>query len=169
MLFEKILENFIAEEDARQYDENAQQFRVSMLYGCERKQIYNALKFSKKTTSDGHSMFTLYVGTAIHELIQTKLMEFGLIKPMWKNGKPDEISILRKDLRLSAHTDGILLDGETLFEFKTIAHLGFNFIVFNNKAKKDHVHQINTYLGLLGLKKAIILYFNKSGMVSSDA
>lgn len=150
------------------------QFRASGIGLCERKNVYSALGFEKKEREGGEDNIALKVGTALHELLQDDFMRAGLIRNMRdRDGKPDEVEIIREDLRLSGHVDGLydLPDGKFgVFEFKSASTFAFEPIVSKiKKPKKAHTEQANLYAGLLGASEITIFYANKNGGVTDAA
>jgi len=93
--------------------------RTSSIGECARR-IGFSLQGMPTEPETSHSMFTLDMGTAIHLLIQKKLVELGWIRStlsvskgniVWKNDKASgsgcELSFVDKKRRLTGHCDGI--------------------------------------------------------------
>jgi hypothetical protein len=147
-------------------------FRISSVGLCERKNVYNALGFEKKYGPVIEADLSLYIGTVTHELIQDHFMDAGIIDNMRdKDGRPTEVEIIRPDLKLSGHVDGVYThsNGRGVFEFKTTNSMAFvNFVLFMKKPKKAHIEQANTYAGLLGANQITVIYYNKNGLVDKE-
>lgn len=160
-------------ENAKESGNVGMQFRISGIGYCERKQVYNALGFEKKKIGQAWESFSLQIGTAVHEILQDDFMKAGLIDEMRDaSGAPDEVEIIREDLRLSGHVDGIYRPtkrSKGVLEFKTTNSMGFAMFDFRlNKPKKAHIEQVNSYAGFLSAKECKVIYVNTNGMVDSS-
>lgn len=122
----------------------------------------------------------ILMGTGVHALIQMCMIDAGiLLKPVGtcvacgrphgtKKNECDEWGAIDRTLGRRGHTDGILeismADwGRGLFEFKTINPkacfgLDHNNLEWLKTKKPDYYAQVQDYLDMLGLSKAVIVF-----------
>lgn len=147
-------------------------FRASSLSFCERRIMYGVLSEAHDYDIDPRGTLTLAIGTQVHEIIQDTL-----INNDWITNCEDEVEW--KEYNLNGHRDGdcyissnnkIMQLGDrepnAIFELKTTNAQGFMRMHWNKAPKKDHIQQVNTYMGLTGYKKAVIVYVNKNGLTA---
>lgn len=139
--------------------ETASYHRPSMIGTCKRKAGYFYLR-TPVTSAIVDTRFRRILdnGSKAHEAIQewylSKSLNFYIAH---------EVHVWIPELEIYGHADSVFLprafDHEPyLAEYKTINSNGYKRLA---KSKPAHVIQANLYMGLLGLKFAYIVYWNK--------
>ena len=149
----------LIEEVNQQSTELLHFFRPSMLFGCDRANVfhYQCAPFHPQRVSPRLKRI-LDNGTAIHEVIQKYLSDhrewwfapeariYRRVAGAWIRGSCDGVLIRRSDM----YRCGI--------EIKTINHEEFVRLA---KAKPGHVDQATTYAKLMGLTWIVVVYWDK--------
>lgn len=143
------------QKETQENKRDSRYIRASSIGQCSRRLGYSVLGY-QPALSDGHHLFTLLQGTAIHQSLQLLLVELGWIKakPIWKGDQLEweqlddplsgcELDIIDHDLRILGHLDGVTVplsivdnklvpdsDGERyLIEIKTITDREYFWIM----------------------------------------
>lgn len=128
-------------------------FAPSYLSNCVRQTYYKKIGEKPSNPIDLPAMLKMQFGTVIHDEIQSRLQDKGILKSFeqWRT---------KEHLGLTFHYfyDGILeQDGErAIMEIKTVYANGFNSV--EKEPKSDHVLQTLSYMIFEDINDAIILY-----------
>jgi hypothetical protein len=132
-------------------------YHPSALGVCARKMWYGAVRAPRDRVNDGgeilRSELIFETGTYVHVMFQNLCEKAGVLVRR-------EIQIVRPDLQIIGHADGELeINKERyLLEIKTINARQFALL---NEPHHAHKRQMTAYMKALGIKKAIIVYYNK--------
>lgn len=125
--------------------------------GCGRMLFYRFLGFAPYSKFTPQERFRLDAGTALHGIVQRNLK---LI--MGDNYKPEQLvdgttSKIAGELHISSTTDAIYNPGPCwcVQEIKSISASGFAGLI---NPKPEHLTQIQTYMGCLGLEWGTLMY-----------
>ena len=132
-------------------------FHPSQIGACMRKTVFDALKAPVNESEQGESLLkshlTFEIGTYFHVL-------FGNLIEMEGSLVQREIAIQDRENRILGHMDGLLwIKGDYFaLEMKTINSRQFTSL---KAPHEGHVQQFTAYMKSRGLKKGVIIYFDK--------
>ena len=132
-------------------------FHPSRIGGCPRAAAFGVFGAPSNRVPIGaellKSHLTFEVGTYFHVLFQNLCSRAGLLLRR-------EVHVQDDVLKIVGHGDGVLRlpSGKALLEIKTINSRGYMALT---QPKPEHVEQATLYMGILGLKMAVFIYYNK--------
>lgn len=164
-MIKELLYNHFGEKKVRSYDTNKINFAPSYLKACKRQIFYKKTGVSPSNPITEASLIKMSMGDAVHEKIQTVLMDMGI----YEKGEEFE-EIIWNDLVWIYRVDGVLNVNDTRYvlEIKSIYNTGFKQIEKN--AKQDHELQLLMYLIFENIDRGMILYIGRDNgfMVEYD-
>lgn len=145
---------------ARQRTARTGFFRPSMLFGCDRANVFHyQMVREEEQKHDGRMVRILDTGSALHELIQDKYLSSH---PDYWFVKEPKVDLVIHGARVKGSCDGVMIHRRSMYkwgiEIKTINHEEFMRLV---KPKDEHVFQANIYMTLQQLKYMTIFYWDK--------
>ncbi len=137
-------------------DKTKDYFHPSRIGGCPRAAAFGVFGAPSNRTPVGEELLkshlTFEVGTYFHVLFQNLCSRAGLLLRR-------EVHVQDDVLKIVGHADGILrLPSKALLEIKTINARGYGLL---KQAKPEHEEQATLYMGILKLKMAVFVYYNK--------
>lgn len=139
------------EDEDKDRDEPPYIFHPSTLgTTCKRQAYRNKLGMA---TFDRDALGSMKVGSCIHEWLEEHVTP--------ETSARAEVPYQRRDpsrqIVITGTTDAIDKDGESLYDFKTTANLGY----CKDEPKNSHVRQVHLYMWMTGARKAQIIYLDK--------
>ncbi len=130
---------------------------VSEIGKCPRQTVFDHLKVVQTHPEDFPAGLVMDVGTAYHQILQGYLKETGFL--IRADFKDDPFVVGDQDV--VGHPDALLTCAGVLecWDFKSIKDGGFGKPWM---WKKEHVMQLNTYMGLMGVKHGRVVYVNRN-------
>jgi hypothetical protein len=157
----------VTDHIVERHDERDGDFQIhpSAESTCPRQGIYSARGVPRTDATDPRSKRIMFLGTAIHELVQGALLEAD-------PDAQDEVDIGVDGLPLSGSAD-LIMDtpaGEVVYEFKSISPAGFRYV--QDEPKPEHSKQIKWYMygrelqGYPPADHGVIVYFDRNDLRS---
>lgn len=143
-------------------------FRPSMVFDCDRKNVYHYLQVKQEGTSYGAKLQRILdTGTKLHELLQGYLAQHEGI--FFVPEVKVSATLGERNAFIQGSCDGLIIrrsDGhKSVLEIKTIAPKSFETL----KAPiPKHIGQAMIYARLLGVYYVTFLYFDKGGQAFKE-
>jgi len=146
--------DFVRNELLAKQRKRSQTWSSSSLGYCERKHVYQYMGAAKERQPDSDLANIFIHGTWTH----LKWQAMGFMAT-WLGQA--EVPCAIPELGYTGTIDGILADGETGWELKSINERGFKFVL-QDGIKLEHKRQITGYMLATGLRRWSVIYEEKN-------
>ncbi|RUM50047.1 MAG: hypothetical protein DSY47_02610 [Hydrogenothermus sp.] len=135
-------------KERKEKEEHTPYIRASEIGGCP---LASALRLKGfKPFIDEDKLLVFEIGNAVHLNFQSVMSD--ILEDVEKEIKDEQLGV-------SGHIDGRI--GDTLIEFKSISPFALKKSR-NELPYQHHIDQVHLYMYMMGLRKAIIVYIEKS-------